>query len=126
MKIRNQMHTTHPEQRKYVDLSRQEKKVDDSSGNDTDVNRIVERFARTGEMPPMNQSNASYMDASQFGDLAEVITKGQEAQATLDKLQAQQTAKAAQQAAENAKELERLRERESASSESDNKTLDGS
>jgi len=70
-------------QRVVVDLADQQKQTDDSQGNDTDINNIVARFARTGVMPEP-QTPGEYADVTALqGDLTEIIEKGKQAQAEL-------------------------------------------
>lgn len=72
----------------------------------TDINNIVNRYARTGEMPPA-KSEPSYADVSELqGDLGERIVKSRE---TIDKAEAHferrkaEKAKADKEAAEKPK-----------------------
>jgi len=76
--------------RVYANLEGQKKQTDDSHGNDTDVNNIIARFARTGGLPP-NPNQPYYGDVSSLqGDLTDIIEKGREAQKELMALQQQQ------------------------------------
>ena len=114
--VRHQRHTTPDGVRKYADLEGQEKKVDDTLGNDTDVNNIVARFARTGIMPPSKE--AQYADVTHLqGDLAEMITKGKEAEKELQALDKTAKEQKASQAKKDAQELKELREARKASLE---------
>ena len=63
-------------------------KTDTSLGNDTDVNRIVERFARTGSLPENpSTTEPQYGDITNLqGDLTELIEKGQQAKKSLQEL----------------------------------------
>ena len=73
--------------RVQLDLEGQQKRVDDSHGNDTDVNKIVARFQRTGIMPPPS-IQPIYDDVTALqGDLTEIIQKGREAAEELQTLQ---------------------------------------
>ena len=80
------------------------------AGNDTDVNNIVARFARTGELPPATRE-PQYGDVTAMqGDLTEIIAKGQAAQKALDDLQLAKTVENAKIAEENAKKLKEYEE----------------
>lgn len=60
--------------------------TDTSHGNDTDVNNIVARFARTGIMPP-DHGHGQYLDVSGLQeDLTTILQRGKEALAELDEL----------------------------------------
>ena len=122
-KARHPRYTTPQADRQYVDLEGQTKKVDDSVGNDTDVNNIVARFQRTGEELPEN-ANATFDDVSDINDLADIIIKGKTAEDRYAALKAEQADKKAKQQKSDAEELARLREAAKASSASENKTLD--
>jgi len=55
-------------------------------GNDTDVNRIMERFTRTGVMPPVTQE-PQYADVTDLQqDLQEILRKGDEAKLRYEEL----------------------------------------
>lgn len=103
--------------RQFADLEDQIKKTDDSQGNDTDVNNIVARFARTGQLPP-STAEPFYGDVSNLqGDLTEIIQRGEDAKAELAKLQQEQQAQEAKdledqkaQAEANAAKLAALEE----------------
>lgn len=113
---RHPMSTSAQHGRTYANLEGQEKKVDDQAGNDTDVNNIVARFARTGIFPPPPQE-AQYADVTHMqGDLAALITKGKEAEAELAALTKADKAKQQEQIQKDQAELKRLREALSASS----------
>lgn len=58
-------------------------KTDDSFGNDTDVNKIVARFARTGMLPEGNPGQYANVTSLQ-GDLAQLITDSKNAIAELN------------------------------------------
>lgn len=69
-----------------LDLEGQVNKTDTSFGNDTDVNKIVERFKRTGVFPtpPPDQPDPQYADVTGLQtDLTEALEKGREAQEEL-------------------------------------------
>lgn len=52
--------------------------TDDSFGNEVNVNTIIARFARTGELPPARRE-AQYMDVTELqGDLTELHNKSQD------------------------------------------------
>lgn len=58
-------------------------KVDASQGNDTDINKVVERFTRTGELPPPRPGQ--YLDCTELqGDLTEMLEKARQVQATAE------------------------------------------
>lgn len=64
-----------------------ESQTDTSSGNDTDVNHIVARFARTGQLPPATREGY-FGDVTHLqGDLTEMIERGKAAQKELERLQ---------------------------------------
>lgn len=85
----------HPAERmEVITVIEGESAVHADQGNDTDINRIVERFRRTGEMPPGNGKGV-YMDVSPLQqDLTEIMQKGQQAREQLIQMQAEQEAKA--------------------------------
>lgn len=66
-----------------------ESKVQATKGNDTDVNRIMERFTRTGVLPQPTKE-AQYADVSEYGDLQTILTRGKEAEQRLGELQAEE------------------------------------
>jgi len=83
--------------------------TDRSFGNDTDVNKIVARFARTGEIPEGNQGQYADVTGLQ-GELTDLIGESREA---LQKYKAAEKAledKQAAQIVKNAQELEELRQ----------------
>lgn len=83
--------------------------TDRSFGNDTDVNHIVARFSRTGELPPGNGPGA-FADVTPLqGELTEMIGKARDAQRELERLKAEADQVKAEQAQADAAELEMLR-----------------
>lgn len=83
--------------------------TDTSFGNDTDINKIVEKFHRTGEMLPIDE-NQVYQDVTNLqGDLAEMLTKTAEVRAQLETAKHERDELAKQQAVKDAEELARLR-----------------
>lgn len=48
--------------------------------DDADINKIVSRFQKSGQIPPSVRGEPFYGDVSEFGDLAESYMKVQEAQ----------------------------------------------
>lgn len=52
--------------------------VDAAAGNDTNVNHIMERFQRTGFLPPAAREG-QYADVSNLGDLTDTMVRTQEA-----------------------------------------------
>mgnify|MGYP000160647492 CR=1 FL=1 len=96
--------------RLIADIPSDSKTVTDA-GNDTDINRIVARFRRTGVMPTGNQTEPQYGDVTALqGDLTELIEKGKTAQAALDKLQSEQNAANKKKSEENAEKLKKYEE----------------
>lgn len=66
-----------------------ESKVQATVGNDTDVNRIMERFTRTGIMPQPTET-PQYADVTALqGDPQEILQRGKEAEIQLAELQAE-------------------------------------
>lgn len=94
-----------------------ESATDDSFGNDTDVNNIVERFTRTGILPPATKE-AQYADVSGLQkDLTELINEANEAKARVEELaQEQQRAKRENEENETNELRERVKELEAAQS----------
>ena len=90
-------------ERSSVDFSQVDSVTDTSFGNDTDVNNIVERFARTGSLPqPVVPANYADVTGLQ-GDFTELIEKGKEAMAELEKQKRENDEKIRKQNEENAK-----------------------
>lgn len=55
--------------------------VDRSPGNDTDINHIMDRFARTGQLPSGNTPEPHYEDCTVFNrDLTELINEARDVQ----------------------------------------------
>lgn len=52
--------------------------VDAAAGNDTNVNHIMERFQRTGFLPPAAREG-QFADVSNLGDLTDTMVRTQEA-----------------------------------------------
>ena len=93
--------------RVQLDLEGQKSRTDTSFGNDTDVNNIVARFARTGEMTHVNQQQPHYADVTAMqGDLTEIIEKGKNARKALTDIENANQAKLKAAAEENAKQAE--------------------
>lgn len=91
--------------RQYVDLTGQESKVDTSHGNDTNINNIVARFARTGQLPKCDET-PQYADVTGLQqDLTEIIQRGREAQKELLEHQSKQAALHAQRLEDDARRL---------------------
>lgn len=89
--------------------------TDQSQGNDTNVNNIVERFARTGVLPAPNQGAAQYGDVTALqGDLTEIIANGEKAKTAMTKLQNEQREQKELQQQERDKRLEVLEAAETA------------
>lgn len=90
-----------------------EKVTDDSHGNDTEINKIIARFKRSGELPPGMDGQPQYGDCSELqGDLTAIIAKGEEARAAIEKLQMEQIEANKKASEENKLELERLKKLE--------------
>lgn len=88
-----------------------ESMTDRSHGNETDVNRIVARFTRTGELPP-GKGPGQFADVTNLqGDLDSMIIKGRETAAELDNLSKEQKNKEKQQLKEKLQRLKELEER---------------
>ena len=91
-------------------LEGQQLKTDQSQGNDTDVNKIVARFARTGELPPA-RGEPQYADVTGLqGDLTELLAKGESARKELQQLENEKAAQAASKQEADQAELQRLRQ----------------
>lgn len=98
-----------------LNLEGQVNKTDTSFGNDTDVNKIVERFKRTGVFPtpPPEQPDPEFVDVSGLQvDLTEALEKGREAREELAAVQRKmadleeaEKQKAAERAAQDAQRL---------------------
>lgn len=88
-----------------------ESMTDTSFGNDTDVNKIIERFARTGIMPesaPAQQPE--YKDVTGFQqDLDVLLNKTNHARKELEGIQKQAQAAKAQKAQKDAEDLSAYR-----------------
>ena len=83
--------------------------VDRSFGNDTDINKIVARFARTGEMPP-DPGRGSFEDVTNLqGDLTEMLGKTADARKAISEMQEKYAAAHKERLENDAKELEELR-----------------
>jgi len=101
--------------RTSLDLTHNPKEVDDSFGNDTDVNRIIERFKRDGDIDALNvnKENAQYGDVTALqGDLTDIIAKGEAAKIAHEKHQQEQINQNKLQAEQNAKDLAEYRQKE--------------
>lgn len=88
-----------------------ESKTDRSFGNDTDINKLIDRFSRTGVMPE-NPSGVQpyYGDVSEMQcDLTELIEKSKHGVETLQLLKEQQKLQQEEQAAKDQAELELFR-----------------
>ena len=99
---------------RQVAVINDESATDDSFGNDTDINRLVERFTRTGIMPTADRP-AQYADVSglQNKGLDELIQEAnktlaelQEAQAEADRQETEKMEQAKQELENKIKELE--------------------
>lgn len=85
-------------------------KVQDGFGNDTDVNRIVERFTRTGFMPKA-QREPQYADVTDLQeDLTDLIAKQRETQNQIREVQQSIEDKKQKQRESDAIELQKLKE----------------
>ena len=100
-----------------TDLGEQTLRVDASQGNDTDVNRIVARFARTGELPSP-RGNPQYADVTALqGDLTEMIERGKLAAEELAQLEQKQRDEQETKAKNDAEELAKLKAQQAAAQE---------
>lgn len=92
-----------------------ETRVDTSFGNDTDVNRIVAKFHRTGVWPGPPESQGEYCDVTGLQkDLTELVNESREALQKAEEMQQEYAAKAAaKEAADTAALKQRLQELES-------------
>lgn len=99
-------------ERKITDLEGQQSKVDRSHGNDTDVNKIVARFSRTGVLPG-NPEAAQYADVTNLQeDLTDLMERVKTATAELNAAKAEQAAREAEQKAQDAARLKAYDEAE--------------
>lgn len=97
-------------QRVYVDFTGVESVTDTSFGNDTDVNNIVARFSRTGELP-QNTSTGQYCDVTNLQeDLTVLLQRSKDALAELDLLKANKAKEEAQTALDNAEKARQFDE----------------
>ncbi len=97
-------------QRSPTNLEGQSLRTDQSQGNDTDVNNIVARFARTGEIPPGKPGQYADVTGLQ-GDLTEMIERGKEAEKELHLHKHQKQTALVLQRQKDAEELRLLREK---------------
>lgn len=92
-----------------------ESMTDDSFGNDTDINKIVERFARTGYLPEAPSVKPIYDDVTNVQeDLTALLAKTSDARKELENIQKQAQAAKIEQAKKDAEDLERYRAKEAA------------
>lgn len=97
-------------------------KVQDGFGNDTDVNRIVERFTRTGIMPTATREG-QYADVSGLQeDLTDLIAKQRQTQAEIRELEQSLQEEKQKQRESDAIELERLRQTQAQAPEDSTQT----
>lgn len=83
-----------------------ESMTDGSFGNDTDVNKIIARFARTGELPGQLPQDGQFQDVTPFQeDLDTLINKTNHARKELEGIQKQAQAAQALQAKKDAEDL---------------------
>jgi len=91
--------------RQIADIPSDSQTVKDA-GNETDVNQIVARFSRTGELPRGNAQEAQYADVTEFqADLTEIIEKGKLAQQRMAELQEKEKSALTEKAKEDARKL---------------------
>lgn len=91
--------------------------TDTSFGNDTDVNNIVARFKRTGEMPEPTQEPC-YQDVTGLqGDLTELLAKAEEVREHLEALQQHEAAEKAAKEAQDRADLEQFRKQQALTSD---------
>ncbi|AXL14438.1 internal scaffolding protein [Microviridae sp.] len=100
---------------RYPQINGGESRTDTSFGNDTDINKIVERFARTGTLPEGPSVQPHFGDVTEMqGDLTELLQKSETGRKALAELQAQQAADQEARLAKDAKELEEFRKQKAA------------
>ena len=88
-----------------------ESMTDTSFGNDTDINKIVERFARTGSLPEGPSIAPVYQDVTAMqGDLTDLIAQQKDAMEKLAAIQKEQADLEAAQREQDRKDLEQFRE----------------
>ncbi len=98
--------------RSITDMGENPMKTDTSQGNDTDVNRIVARFARTGTLPN-NTREPQYGDVTELqGDLTELIQKGEDGKTKLRELKEHEKREKDLQQEKREKRLQYLEEQE--------------
>jgi len=84
--------------------------TDRSFGNDTDINHIVARFARTGVLP-LQPNNLPFEDVTELqGDLAELLDKSEKGIQALEELEQQKHQAQQAQDKKDAEELQQFRD----------------
>lgn len=87
-----------------------ESMTDTSFGNDTDINKIVERFSRTGSLPEGPSQQPYYGDVTHLqDDLTSLLERTAQAREVLNELEQKANAAKEEQAAKDAAELEAFR-----------------
>ena len=98
--------------REHPDLGDNVSMTDKSAGNDTDVNKIVARFSRTGQLPE-GQGQGQFADVTHLqGDLAEMLDRGKDAAKELEELRKKDELTKAEQAEKDRLELEEFRRKQ--------------
>ena len=97
------------ERHRQVHAVKGESVTDTSFGNETDINLIVEKFARTGDLPQARGA-AIYDDVTNLqGDLTVMLERTSDARKSLAEMQETQAKRHKEQLDKDAKELEELR-----------------
>ena len=116
----NKVETSDPTYYRWNDRRRTispvgESVTDTSFGNDTDINNIVERFARTGKLPEGPSVQPVFEDVTALqGDLTGLLKRTEDARKELARLEAEQKQAAAEQAAKDKADLEAYRAQQAA------------
>lgn len=63
--------------------------TDQSLAQETDVNYIVNKYMKTGQLSHLRNAQGSYQDVSEFGDTLDALNKLTKAQNTFDELPSQ-------------------------------------
>jgi len=102
------------ERHRTITLVEGESKTDTSFGNETNINKIIARFSRTGIIPTDQGREPQYADVTHLQkDLTEVISEGRAAeQRVLEANRALQNAKQEKQKAEKEQLETRIKELE--------------
>lgn len=110
MNVKPEIRKPWERERVYTDLGNNQSVTDRSGGNDTDVNKIVARFSRTGHLPPSNRE-PQYCDVTSLqGDLTDKLEAGRKAAEELRELQAKAKKEARERIKADREELEKFRQ----------------